>query len=202
MKPGKSWFESLFSNDRREAERSLGPPLMAYYWDGAAPVPHRVRDINLTGMYLLTDRRWYPNTLITMTLLRSDKEPTDPDRSIVVTTRVVRSGNDGVGLAFILPRSGKPRDPNSTFAAQADKKSLGEFLARLPNENGHAVLEYVLVAPLMFLLVAKMLVVGGCFCIWVMLAKVGRAAAAYAHRRCSSIHTSPDVWQAALIPPE
>ena len=51
MKPAKSWFESLFSNDRREAERSPGPPLLAYYWDGAAPVPHKVRDINLSGMY-------------------------------------------------------------------------------------------------------------------------------------------------------
>jgi hypothetical protein len=129
MKRGKSWFESLFSNDRRESERSPAPHLMAYYWDGATPVPHRVRDINSSGMYLLTERRWYPNTLITMTLQRSDKSATDPERSIVVTTRVVRADNDGVGLAFILPRSRQARDSASTLATQADRKTLQEFLA-------------------------------------------------------------------------
>jgi hypothetical protein len=206
MKRGKSWFESLFSNDRRESERSPVPPLMAYYWDGAAPVPHRVRDINSSGMYLLTERRWYPNTLITMTLQRSDKSATDPERSIVVTTRVVRADNDGVGLAFILPRSRQARDPASTLATQADRKTLQEFLARLPGENGHAVLEYVLLAPVMFLLVAKMVLIGGCFCAWVLLARVVRAGADYAHRRYGRIatrmHASTESLQAAIVRPE
>jgi hypothetical protein len=206
MKPGKSWLESLFSNDRREAERSPGPPLVAYYWDGATPVPHRVRDINMSGMYLLTDGRWYPNTLITMTLMRSDKNAADPERSIVVTTRVVRADNDGVGLAFILPRSTKPRDPGSTFAPQADKKSLSRFLQQLSGENGQAVLQYVLLAPVMFLLVAKMLLIGGCFCAWVMLARAVHVGAAYAHRRYGSIetcvHASTKGWQRAIVRPE
>jgi hypothetical protein len=206
MKPGKSWFESLFSNDRREAERSPGPPLLAYYWDGAAPVPHKVRDINLSGMYLLTDRRWYPNTLITMTLMRSDKQAADPERSIVVTTRVVRADNDGVGLAFILPRSSKPRDPDSTFAPQADKKLLSKFLAHLPGENGHAVLQYVLLAPVMFFLVAKIVLIGGCFCAWVMLVRAVHAAAAYAHRRygrmATRMHISTKDWKRAIVRPE
>ena len=197
MKPGKSWFASLFSNDRREAERSPALPLMAYYWDGAAPVPHRVRDVNLSGMFLLTDRRWYPNTLITMTLVRSDKKASDPDRSVVVTTRVVRSDQDGVGLAFILPRSGQQRDHKGVLAPLADKKMLSEFLARLPGEDGHAVLECVLVAPLMFLLVAKMLVVGGCYCAWVLMARAFQAGADCACRRCSR-----EILQAAIVQPE
>jgi hypothetical protein len=145
MKPGKkSWLEALFSKDRREGERSLSPPLMAYYWDGAVPVPHRVRDINLYGMYLLTERRWYPNTLITMTLQRSDKSPDDPERSIALTTRVVRSDKDGVGLAFILPRSRKALDPASNLLIPVDRKILQRFLVGLPGDpgqNGHAVLE-------------------------------------------------------------
>jgi len=190
MKSGKkSWFESLFSNDRREGDRSPAPPLMAYYWDGATPVPHRVRDINSSGMYLLTERRWYPNTLITMTLLRSDKSATDPERSIVVTTRVVRSDNDGVGLAFILPRTRKAPAAPTTLATQADRKMLQEFLARLPAENGHAVLEYVLLAPLMFLLVAKMVLIGGCFCAWVLLARAVHVGAESAHRRYGNMAT-------------
>jgi hypothetical protein len=141
MTPGKGWFESLFSNDRRKAERSLAHSLMAYYWDGATPVPHPVRDINVCGMYLLTEQRWYPNTLITMTLRRSDKSDSDPERSIVVTTRVVRSDADGVGLAFILPSSNRSREPASSLGSVADRKALSEFLARLPGDSGHAVLE-------------------------------------------------------------
>jgi hypothetical protein len=207
MKSGKkSWFESLFSNDRREGDRSPGPPLMAYYWDGATPVPHRVRDINSSGMYLLTERRWYPNTLITMTLQRSDKSEGDPERSIVITTRVIRADSDGVGLAFILPRSRNSADPPTTLATPADRKMLKEFLAHLPGENGHATLEFVLLAPLMFLLVAKMVLIGGCFCAWVLLAKAIHASAESTHRRygkiASRMHASTGILQAAIVRPD
>ena len=139
-----------------------------------------------------------------MTLMRSDKQAADPERSIVVTTRVVRADNDGVGLAFILPRSSKPRDPDGgTFARQADKKSLSRFLAHLPGEGGHAVLQYVLLAPVMFLLVAKMLVIGGCFCVWMVLARAADSVSAYALRRydrmATNVHVSTESWQTAIV---
>src|ERR1035438_8246671 len=127
----KSWFESLFSDDRREAERFSLPPLMAYYWDGAAPTPHPIRNIDIAGMYLITERRWYPNTLITMTLQRTDVANSDPNRAIAVNARVVRSGKDGVGFRFLLPNVNDVSAAHGLPATKADKKTLARFLTRI-----------------------------------------------------------------------
>jgi hypothetical protein len=80
-------------------------------------------------MYLLTEQRWYPNTLITMTLSRSDKANGDPDRSIILVARVVRSGTDGVGFTFVPPRAKRFRTVESSFSEGVDRKTLVEFLA-------------------------------------------------------------------------
>lgn len=129
MATGRTWWERLWSQERRGAKRQMALPLSAFYWDGGNPAPRQVRDISPEGMYLYTDQRWYLNTLLTMTLTRNDKRHSDPDRSIRVTARVVRSGNDGVGLAFVLTE-GKPREVG-TFDPQTDRVALMQFLTKL-----------------------------------------------------------------------
>jgi hypothetical protein len=103
MNPVSRWLELLSSRERRRAKRQESPNLVAHYWDGAAPAAHDIRDISLTGLYLLTDQRWYPGTVVTMSLQKTDVADTDPDRSIMVNAKVVRLGADGVGLALVLP---------------------------------------------------------------------------------------------------
>jgi hypothetical protein len=149
MTPLKSWFERLLSDERRQDKRQTALPLVAYYWDGNAPAPRRVRDISSTGMYLLTEQRWYPNTLVKVTLTRSDKPDTDPDRSIQVTGRVIRSEADGVGLAFLLSSSGKSRDLLGSEPLDADKKTVVKFLARLQADTKHGVVKFVSLIPMM-----------------------------------------------------
>jgi hypothetical protein len=99
-------------------------------------------------MYLLTEQRWYPNTLITMTLVRSDKPDADPERSLQLTARVVRAGTDGVGMAFVLPRSNRAGEEQNSFGAQANRKDLIEFLARLQNDTGRTIIRFVSLASL------------------------------------------------------
>ena len=118
----------LWSTERRRAKRKDALPLEACYWDGAESRPRRVKDVSIEGMYLLTEQRWYPNTLITMALTRTDREPSDPMRSIRVVTRAVRSEADGVGLAFVYP----PADQSGKGAlgkdGEANRKMVLEFL--------------------------------------------------------------------------
>src|ERR1700723_2231485 len=102
MSPVKSWFEQLMSRDRRRTRRYEAPRLVAYYWDGATPQAHRIRDISSTGFYLLTEERWYAGTLVTMTLQRTGSADTGSERSIAVQAKVVRSSTEGVGLSFVL----------------------------------------------------------------------------------------------------
>ena len=72
MKSVTGWFKKRSSAEQRKAQRMKAPLLVAYYWDGAAPIAHQVQDISSTGFYLLTTERWLPGTMVTMTLQRTD----------------------------------------------------------------------------------------------------------------------------------
>jgi hypothetical protein len=127
MPASKSLLEWIWSTERRRGKRQQVTTLAAYYWDGGSPRPHPVRDISSRGMYLLTERRWYRNTLLQITLVRSDKSETEAGHSIRLTARVVRSGRDGVGFAFVFPASSKPLE--GIFESDATQASLKKFLA-------------------------------------------------------------------------
>jgi hypothetical protein len=121
-------FEKWFSGDKRKAERLPLPQLAAYYWTGAPPVEHGIRDISSTGLFLLTEERWYPGTLIRMTLQRTDAVDEGADRTISVNSRAVRWGNDGVGLQFVLPEAQNSRREHDPLADGVDRKTLDKFL--------------------------------------------------------------------------
>jgi len=126
MSFGTSILKWLWPSERRQAKRRTALPLIAYFWDGAEPKAWQVRNVSPGGMYLLTEHRWYRNTLVTMTLTRADRDESDPRRSIRVVTRVVRSAADGVGLAFVWP----DKTEEANFGV-SDRKSVKEFLAGL-----------------------------------------------------------------------
>jgi hypothetical protein len=128
----KRWFKSS-SQERRKAERQDGPEVVAHYWDGAAPAAHSIRNISASGLYILTEQRWYPGTLVMLTLQRKDRVAEEADRSITVQSKVVRSGPDGVGLAFVPAEheekraaSGSSGDPGHFLTA--GRKAIARFL--------------------------------------------------------------------------
>ena len=127
----KSWLKNLLSSDRRRAKRLPLPGLVAYYWTGSTPRAYQVADVSLSGLYLLTEERWYPGTLVMMTLQRTDAEGRNLDDAIAVQTRVVRWGTDGLGLSFVLPKSIEHDDKGSWPPNAADKKILERFIQRM-----------------------------------------------------------------------
>src|ERR1700722_5950447 len=140
MKSVNRWLESLSARERRRAPRRVVPNLVAHYWDGAAPLAHHIRDISSTGLYLLTEQRWYPGTLVRILLQRTSVAETDPDRSITVNAKVVRSGSDGVGLALVLLESHAPPGTQRVSVDGADRQSFHRFLELLmgsESEEGH-----------------------------------------------------------------
>lgn len=123
--PWKSRLQRWFVRDRRRARRYDHPELVAFCWTGAAPAPRRVGNISDTGMFLMTDERWLPGTMIAMTLQKANTSGDDPEDAIAIQTRVVRWGADGEGLDFIL--SGFA-DPNSGLTGE---RALKRFLRQL-----------------------------------------------------------------------
>lgn len=126
----KTWLQNWLSSDRRRAQRQPLPGLVAYYWTGSAPRAYQIADISNSGFYLLTEERWFPGTMVLMTLQRTDSSGKNLDDSIAVQSRVVRWGSDGLGLAFVVSRV----DANGKDAIRENgvgKKTLDRFLGRL-----------------------------------------------------------------------
>jgi len=131
----KSWWRRFLAGeppDQRKADREPIPGLVAYFFTGSAPVPHQVRDISANGLYVITEERWYPDTVIRVTL--SDQR--DPAREISLTlhARAARSGADGVGLQFFLFEK-KDLERNSSLkendpAMVVTKDQLEDFVRR------------------------------------------------------------------------
>jgi PilZ domain len=133
----KTWLQNWLSSDRRRSQRQPLPGLVAYYWTGSTPRAYQISDISSSGFYVLTEERWFPGTLVLMTLQRTDSLGKNTDDSISVQTKVVRWGSDGLGLAFVLARSADPADLYGARESGADRKTLERFLDRLsePSED-------------------------------------------------------------------
>jgi len=91
-------------SDRRKAERRVSPGLAAYHPDGTDPKQASIRDISSSGVYLLTQERWAPGTVVPLTLQREGPPEKSADRRIAVQARAVRAGDDGIALSFVLPQ--------------------------------------------------------------------------------------------------
>ena len=104
MSPFAVLLRRLTGRERRGARRKTPASLVAYYWDGAAPTAFPVRDVSVLGLYLETEQRWYPRTMVTMRL----QEPSlnaEAGNSIELIGLVTRAGNDGVGFRFVSDHS-------------------------------------------------------------------------------------------------
>ena len=131
-KPAKSWLQRFLSPDPpqpRKAARETLEGIAAYFFTGGESKAHGVRDISPTGFYVFTEERWYPGTIIRMTL--TDRRQPTAERSITVNAGVVRWGNDGVGLQFVL-QDGKSRGkaPDGMMPGPT-KAQVEQFIARL-----------------------------------------------------------------------
>lgn len=127
----RNWLERWFWPDPRKAPRRPASGLAAYYWTGAAPLPHWVRDVSSSGLYLVTGERWYPGTLVLMTLQRTECKEEAVERSVAVQSRAVRWGPDGVGLQLELPNATDLRLGRHPLLDGVSKKEFEHFLDQL-----------------------------------------------------------------------
>jgi hypothetical protein len=128
----KSWLRRWWSTEARQARRHPAPGLAAFYWSGLPPNPHYIRDISSTGLFLLTEDRWYPGTLILMALENKNDADQDQEKVISINARVVRCDRDGVALQFVATCPARTRD---TVPATADRKKIEEFLQRIGDQK-------------------------------------------------------------------
>jgi len=141
MKSVTNWFKRLSYSEHRKAQRMKSPLLVAYYWDGSAPISHQIQNISSTGFYLSTQERWLPGTMVTMTLQRTDIAlgHSGIEPHIAVLSKVVRLDKDGVGFAFMPLES----QEGGLKSRPVGKKALGRFLEQLKMDRGRAIVGYI-----------------------------------------------------------
>jgi hypothetical protein len=137
----KSWLKRLFSRaaeptEPRKASRAALPGLIAHFWTGGSPQPHDILNISSTGLYVRTEERWYPGTLIQMTLKKTGSHGTGGEASISLLVKANRWGNDGVGLGFVVRDPRSPRGGDGAQAGAIDRDVLDRFLAKIGIGNG------------------------------------------------------------------
>ena len=128
IKQPRNWLQRWWSPDPRKAPRMPAAGVAAYYWNGAAPMAHGVRDISSSGLYLVTEERWYPGTLVLMTLQTTERGEEEVERSVAVQSRAVRWGPDGVGLQFVLAGDESNRRDDTPMLDAASRKEFERFL--------------------------------------------------------------------------
>lgn len=183
------WLEEPPSEKRRAA-RTAEPSLLVYYWDGSVPEGRKIRDISRSGAYIVTPERWYVGTIVRL-ILQGYKTTTTPDGGIVpsrsasIPSRVVRHGTDGIGVEFI-------------FGTSEERKSLEQFLASIPRTetvgklapmSGQALIEFVLILPLLFLLVVNAVNMGAFLFGWITVANGARTGVQYAVQGRATVGT-------------
>ncbi|MFZ0745812.1 MAG: hypothetical protein WAM85_15490 [Terracidiphilus sp.] len=101
MRPLNRWFTNKQVLSVRRAERRQAPGLAACHWNGSVLKQDDIRDISCTGVYLLTNERWVPGTLVSLTLQKKFSPEEISGHRIALQAKAVRCGDDGVGLSFV-----------------------------------------------------------------------------------------------------
>jgi hypothetical protein len=131
----RGWLERLIFPDPidpRAEKRETVEWLVAYFFTGGNPEPQKVRDVCQNGIYIYTEERWSPGSIIRLTL--TDAREPSPERSMTLNAKVVRWGNDGVGFQFVLknPKAAKRREHSpEDLVAGMPREVVAQFLKRI-----------------------------------------------------------------------
>jgi Flp pilus assembly protein TadG len=179
----KGWLLQEGEEPRR-APRSMQPEVVAYYWDGSAPEGRRIHDISQSGAYICTPERWYLGTIIRLVLqgfpttMRPDGT-TAPKASACVSARVIRHESDGVAVEFVFHNKQEEDDLRRFLAAIPAQAAEGTPRKTAAHRAGQALVEFVLIVPLVFLLAVNAVNFSSFIFAWITVANASRAGAQY-----------------------
>lgn len=134
IKPKRSWLDRWLNpepSDKRKVTREVAPGLIARFWNGGPPQAHPVRDISASGLYVVTEERWYLGTQILITLTRPARGKSQAESTITMHAVAVRHGSDGVGLEFILNDTRNLRPTQPSFTQGGNGEQLAQFMQQV-----------------------------------------------------------------------
>ncbi len=127
--------EKLSRPETKRAERRPAHGFVAHYRVGRSARQNDIKNISATGLFLLTEERWVPGTVVALTLQMQSPLEEISERQITVQAKTVLWGEDGVGFSFVLPDDPDARPWKFLLenAAEQSKPNGVLDLARLAN---------------------------------------------------------------------
>jgi hypothetical protein len=148
-------FEKLAPAKLKRAERQAAHGFVAHHWSGSAARRDDIKDISSTGLYLLTEERWLPGTVVSITLQMKSPLEEVSERRITVQAKAVRWGEDGVGLSFVLPDDPDALPWKSLLESAAEQSEPNDavelarlarafaFLSRICPQAAEGVMQFI-----------------------------------------------------------
>lgn len=87
--------------DKRLSSRTSARSLCAHYENRVSMTAPRIRDVSVSGLFLVTPERWPVGTRVTMTLELMDAQNCGNPNPVLAHLTVARWGADGLGLEFL-----------------------------------------------------------------------------------------------------
>lgn len=187
-----SWLKQALSGperiERYTSREICKSGIVAYYWDGGAPKKHAVKDISSGGAYLYANEPWCVGTIITVTFQKEAEGEGAATTFAVLNCRVVRHTPDGAEIEFML-------------RTEEERKALKQFMRKVGEsgaDRGQALVEFMAVIPMLFLLIALAFNFGTWLYGWVAVGNAARAAGNYAILSGSSAGLPPTATASGL----
>jgi len=98
----RSWFRLPFVY-RPRAERRESPALVAVSWDGHTPRQSQVANLSSSGAYILTDEKWKPGEVVSLTLQRKGAIQDSARLRFTVQVKAIRRDQNGIGVTYLSP---------------------------------------------------------------------------------------------------
>ncbi len=165
--------------------------LLAIYTNGGHPQMCELRDVTPAGAFLTTEERWYPGTLVSMSLLHPRDEDqvlaqdadltelTAKSDSVRMRARVVREESDGVAVEFVYLNRRERKIFDQFLSAAGNGGIMKRFRWFRAGSSGQALVEFALSFPFMLLLIANVVNFGGLFYATTTIANAARHGSQY-----------------------
>jgi hypothetical protein len=99
----KSWIKRLGYPEKPRAERRVPSGFAARQANNLASRPAIIQNISSSGLYLITEDRWPIGKVLSLKVHVDGLPENQFEPEFPVQARVIRHGEDGVGLTFVLP---------------------------------------------------------------------------------------------------
>jgi Flp pilus assembly protein TadG len=160
-----------------------------------------VRNLSAYGANIITTEKWFPGTVIQLTLQHGAHVNGPGDEvgspAVSVRTRVVSQDADNVRVVFVCLNK-QERHAMRRFLQDIQRAEATVTPRRMSAASGQSLIEFALILPLVLLLVVNVVNFGSFLYTWITVSNAARAGAQYMILSSASVGYPRDATAAQI----